>query len=134
MTATVDNYCFRWIFNIWRCTFFWRVHIGSAIIKWTSALSNFNTNVTVKFNDNIPNCFSSYSFQFYKVHEYFANFIVVIDISQADRYISLLTSSPGIEWTPASIVFSISLLRMSFFADDMNSILSYWSKIFHIFP
>ena len=46
--------------------------------------TQFNTNVIVKLNNGIPNCFSSYSFQFYKLHEYFTNLIVIIDISQAD--------------------------------------------------
>ena len=65
VTATMSNCCFRWFFkNIWRCTFFLRLHIGSAIITFTSALISFNTNVIVKLNNSIPNCFSNYSFQF----------------------------------------------------------------------
>ena len=62
-----------------------RLHIGSVIITLTSALSKFKTNVIAKLSNSILNCFSSYSFQFYKLHEYFTSFIVVFDISQSDR-------------------------------------------------
>ena len=79
--------------------FFLRLHVSSTIITLISTLSNFNANVIVKLDNSIPNCFSSYSFQFYKFYEYFTNFIAVIDISQADRYSSLevVASSAKIE-------------------------------------